>query len=204
MRFLPSNQKLFELFENHARLVMQASDLLLEGVNKGGPYLKIAAVRIAQIEQEADDLVHMVYSSLNSTFITPLDPEDIQALGSRLDDVLDGIEDTSYRISAYHLDSIPENAIRFCTIIHDCSKLLAQAVSALTTGKDTQPFCVEIHTLENDADELARNSIEGLLNGNGDPITTIKLKEIYDFLEETVDRCEDVADTLGNIVLKNA
>jgi predicted phosphate transport protein (TIGR00153 family) len=204
MNMLPTKMKLYELFEDHSRIVVQASELLLDAVRKGGSHLKVAAVRIAQIEQQGDELIHETLTNLNRSFITPIDPEDIHALGTRLDDVLDGLEDAAYRISAYHLDSIPPNAIRFCEIIHSCAEQIRSAVEALARSEDVRPFCVQIHTLENEADELDRESIENLLNGGGDPITTIKLKEIFDFLEETCDRCEDVADSLGNIVLKNA
>lgn len=204
MRLVPSKTKLYELFEEHSKLVVQASELLLDAAMKGGPNLKIAAIKIARLEQQADDLIHEVLTNLNRSFITPIDPEDIHALGTRLDDVLDGIEDAAYRFSAYQIEPVPENAVKFCEIIHRCAEQVAAAVEALVHSRDVKPFCVQIQTLENEGDELDRISLESLLNNDGDPITTIKLKEIFDFLEETCDRCEDVADTLGNIVLKNA
>src|SRR4249920_2273364 len=101
MRLLPRQEKFFDSFLDQARLIVEASRLLAEAVKAGNSHLSRAAVRIQQLEHEGDEIIHDTFTRLNQTFITPLDPEDIHSIASRLDDVLDGIEDAAYRMVAY-------------------------------------------------------------------------------------------------------
>jgi predicted phosphate transport protein (TIGR00153 family) len=204
MRLLPRQEKFFELFLSQVRVIEEAAQLLLEGARSGNSQLARNAVRIKQLEREGDELAHDIFTKLNQTFITPLDPEDIHALSSRLDDVLDDIEDSAYRMTAYRLEPIPPTVIELCEIVHHCAKALVKAFEALNKDAPLLDHCIEVNRLEDYADEVLRRAIAELFEREQDPISLIKLKEVYEFLEDTTDRCEDVADVLQNVVVKNS
>ena len=204
MKLLPRQEKFFDLFLSQVELISQASDLLLEGAKAGNSRLAAAAAEIQGLEHQGDEIIHDMFTRLNRTFITPLDPEDIHALSSSLDDVLDGIEDAAYRMAAYRLEPIPPDVVRLCEIVHSCSKTLKTAFEALDQGKALLDHCIEINRLEDDADKLVRGVLRELFQSDMNPIAFIKLKEVYEVLEDTTDRCEDVADTLQNVVVKNS
>ncbi|MGB9604281.1 MAG: DUF47 domain-containing protein, partial [Bryobacteraceae bacterium] len=126
MRLLPRHEKFFELFLSQVRVIEEAAQLLLEGARSGNSQLARNAVRIKQLEREGDELAHDIFTKLNQTFITPLDPEDIHGLSSRLDDVLDDIEDSAYRMSAYRLEPIPPTVVELCEIVHQCAQALVK------------------------------------------------------------------------------
>lgn len=204
MRFLPREEKFYSLFLNQVQIISEASGLLLEAVREGNSKLAEAAQQIQQLEHKGDEVIHDIFTRLNQTFITPLDPEDIHSLSSSLDDVLDGIEDAAYRMVAYRLEPIPATVVEFCGIVHDCSLSLRRAFEALNDDKPLLEHCIELNRLENTADKLARKALAELFQDNVEPITLIKLKEVYEFLEATTDRCEDVADILQGVVVKNS
>lgn len=204
MRFLPREEKFFALFLSQVQIIAQASDLLLEGVKAGNSQLAAAADEIQNLEHKGDEIIHDIFTRLNQTFITPLDPEDIHSLSSSLDDVLDGIEDAAYRMAAYRLEPIPPLVVELCRIVRDCSISLRAAFEALDNDKPMLEHCIEINRLENTADKLVRQGLTELFQSDIHPITLIKLKEVYEFLEDTTDRCEDVADILQGVVVKNS
>jgi predicted phosphate transport protein (TIGR00153 family) len=203
MKLSGNQDQFFQMLQDHSRLVQQASRLLADGAGKGGESLKVAAIRIGLLEQEADEVIHRLFVRLNRSFLTPIDPEDLHRLGAGLDDVLDGVEDAAYRLAAYQLDRIPDEMLRVCGMVQRSADSLAAAVVALSRNEDLTPHCVEINRLENEADQLTREAVDGLLTSEPDAILVLKLKEIYEFLEETMDRSEDVADVLRNVVVKN-
>jgi len=204
MRLLPRQEKFFTSFLGQVRLISEASRLLLEAVKQGNSHLSRAAVRIQQLEQEGDEIIHDIFTRLNQTFITPLDPEDIHSLSSSLDDVLDGIEDAAYRMVAYRLEPIPPTVTELCQVVHDCALSLEKAFDALNKDEKLLDHCIEVNRLEDYADQLVRRAVADLFQKETDPIALIKQKEIYEFLEDTTDRCEDVADVLQNVVVKNS
>ena len=204
MRLLPRQEKFFDSFLNQVRLISEASRLLAEAVKEGNSHLSRAAVRIQQLEQEGDEIIHDTFTRLNQTFITPLDPEDIHSLASRLDDVLDGIEDAAYRMVAYRLEPIPPVVVELCEVVHDSAKSLEKAFEKLDKDEKLLDDCIEVNRLEDYADLLVRRAVSELFQQEKDPIALIKKKEIYEFLEDTTDRCEDVADVLQNVVVKNS
>jgi uncharacterized protein len=204
MRLLPRQEKFFNSFIDQARLIAEASKLLLEAVKEGNSHLSRAAVRIQQLEHEGDEIIHDIFTRLNQTFITPLDPEDIHSISSRLDDVLDGIEDAAYRMVAYRLEPIPPTVVELCEVVHDSAKSLEKAFEKLNKDEKLLDDCIEVNRLEDYADLLVRRAVAELFQQEKDPIALIKQKEIYEFLEETTDRCEDVADVLQNVVVKNS
>lgn len=204
MRLLPRQEKFFNSFIDQVRLIAEASKLLLEAVKEGNSHLSRAAVRIQQLEHEGDEIIHDIFTRLNQTFITPLDPEDIHSISSRLDDVLDGIEDAAYRMVAYRLEPIPPTVVELCEVVHDSAKSLEKAFEKLNKDEKLLDDCIEVNRLEDYADLLVRRAVAELFQQEKDPIALIKQKEIYEFLEETTDRCEDVADVLQNVVVKNS
>jgi predicted phosphate transport protein (TIGR00153 family) len=204
MRFLPREEKFFELFLNQVQIISEASALLVEGVRTGNSRLAASAAEIQKLEQKGDEVIHDIFTRLNQTFITPLDPEDIHSLSSSLDDVLDGIEDAAYRMAAYHLEPIPPPVVELCGIVQSCTQSLRAAFEALNANKPLLEHCIEINRLEDAADKVVRQAVNELFLNNIDPITLIKRKEVYEFLEATTDRCEDVADTLQTVVVKNS
>jgi uncharacterized protein len=203
MRFLPREVKFFGYFRDQARLIKQAAKLLHENAKKGNSALAEAAEEINRLESKGDEIVHEVFTKLNQTFITPIDPEDIHSLGSYLDDVLDAIEEAAHRIVSYKVDPIPARVIEICATIEKISWVLEQAFEALSQDKPMLDHCIEVNRLEDDADVMVRAAIADLFENEKDPIQLIKLKEIYEYLEEATDSAEDVADALQNVVVKN-
>jgi predicted phosphate transport protein (TIGR00153 family) len=204
MRLLPREEKFYILFNNQATLIAEASRLLLEGVTSGNSRLAEVSKEIRVLEHRGDEVIHEIFRRLNQTFITPIDPEDIHALSTKLDDVLDGIEDAVYRLVAYRVEPIPETIVRLSEIVVACSKSVSLAVQALEKNEKLIDHCIDINRLENEADRLLRSTIADLFNKEKDCIVLIKLKEVYELLEATTDRCEDVADVLQNVVVKNS
>ncbi len=204
MRLLPRQEKFFSSFLDQVRLINEASSILYEAAKEGNSHLSRAAARIQQLEDEGDEIIHETFTRLNQTFITPLDPEDIHALSSSLDDVLDGIEDAAYRMVAYRLDPIPPTAIELCEVVRDCARSLEMAFQKLDKDEKLLSDCIEVNRLEDYADLLVRRAVAELFQQEKDPIALIKQKEIYELLEDTTDRCEDVADVLQNVVVKNS
>ena len=205
MKFLPREEKFFALFLKQVENITEASRLMLEGAKAGNSQLAKASEQIKGLESKGDEITHDIFTRLNQTFITPLDPEDIQALSVSLDNVLDGIEDAVHRMVAYQLQPITPTMQELCEIINQCATSLQKAFEMLDKKMDkVMEHCIEINRLENEADKVVRKAVAELFVKEKDPIVIIKLKEVYDFLEATTDYCEDVADTLQTVVVKNS
>jgi uncharacterized protein len=204
MRLLPREEKFYHLFTKQVEIISQASSLLVEAVRAGNSRLIRAATEVADLEHKGDEVIHEIFTRLNQTFITPLDPEDIHNLSSKLDDVLDGIEDTVHRLVAYHIDPIPQNMIALSEIVHGCATNMGKAFDALEKDGPIMEHCIEINRLENEGDRIGRSAVANLFDEESNAVTILKLKECYDILESTIDSCEDVADVLQNVVVKNS
>jgi hypothetical protein len=204
MRLLPRQEKFFDLFIKQSDIIAEAARLLREAVREGNSHLARAAARIQQLESEGDEIIHDILTKLHQTFITPLDPEDIHLLSSRLDDVLDGIEEAVHRMVAYRLEPIPTSVIELCDVVHDAAGSLQKAFLALHKDQAVLEHCIEVNRLEDYADQVLRRAIAELFRLEKDPIALIKQKEVLESLEDTADRCEDVADGLQNVVVKNS
>lgn len=204
MRLLPREEKFYEYFLTQVNLIAQAADALLQGVRAGNDQLAQTAIHIRGLEQKGDEVIHEIFRRLNQTFITPLDPEDIHSLSTHLDDVLDGLEDATHRIVAYHIAPIPPIVPELCHRILACAKSMQLAFQALTKNEKLIDHCIEINRLEEEVDQLVRRAVQELFENEKDPIQLIKLKEVYELLEQTTDYCEDVADALQNVVVKNS
>jgi predicted phosphate transport protein (TIGR00153 family) len=204
MRLLPREEKFYGLFLKQVEIISEATRLLLDGVRKGNARMAGAATEINVLEHRGDEVIHEIFTRLNQTFITPIDPEDIHNISAALDNVLDGIEDTAHRLVSYHINPIPPDLVTLSEFAQGCAKELHGALAALEKGGPIMPHCIEINRLENEADRIGRSAVADLFNKEKDPVTLIKLKEIYEFIENTIDSCEDVADVLQNVVVKNS
>jgi predicted phosphate transport protein (TIGR00153 family) len=204
MRLLPREEKFYHLFLKQVEIISEASRLLLEGVRGGRAHMAGAATEINVLEHRGDEVIHELFTRLNQTFITPIDPEDIHNLSSALDNVLDGVEDTAHRLVSYRIDPVPAPMVKLSEIVASCARALRAAFEALENSGPIMEHCIEINRLENEADLIGRASVVDLFDNEKDPITLIKLKEVYEFFEGTIDSCEDVADVLQNVVVKNS
>lgn len=204
MNLLPRDDTFYAGFLKQADIICKAARVLLDGVNLGNSRMAGAATEISVLENRGDEVIHGIFKRLNQTFITPLDPEDIHNISSALDDVLDGIEDTAHRLVSYDIDPIPRDMTELAGIVNSCAKAAKHAFEALQRKGNILEHCIEINRLENEADLVTRSAVAHLFHKEKDPITLIKLKEVYEFFEDTIDRFEDVADLLQNVAVKNS
>ena len=200
---IPQEKHFFDMIEEQSKNVLAGvNDLvdMLEHYENMDEKRKI----IKQKEEEGDKMVHNIHKELNKTFITPIDREDICDLTSSLDDILDNLEAVSERLVLYKIKKPPKYMLEFAKTLHKTSYNVNEAISDLRNLKDANQirnFCKEVHTLENKGDTLLRRAMAELFNGK-DAIEVIKTKELYDDLEAAIDRCEDVADVIGDILVK--
>ena len=204
MNLLPKDERFFDLLQQHVRILCQASELLITGLRTGYDRMSDMSKQMEALERSGDEVIHQIFRTLQSTFITPFDPEDIQTLATTLDNVLDSIEDATFRIVAYRLDPIPEPAVQLGRMIDDSCQALSRALTALRERKPVWDDCIEINRLENEADAVERTLVGKLFRSQIDPISLIKQKEVFEILENTTDFCEDVADVIQNVAVKNS
>jgi predicted phosphate transport protein (TIGR00153 family) len=162
------------------------------------------AERIKDIEHTGDNLTHTLLTRLNQTFVTPFDREDIQALSSRIDDVLDLIDAAASRIVTYKISHIRPGVADLAQILYETTRQVVVVVGALNKHDAVLEKCIEINRLENEADRLSRILIARLFDEEKDPVQIIKWKEIIEVIEAAVDKCEDVANVIETVTLKNA
>jgi predicted phosphate transport protein (TIGR00153 family) len=201
---IPRETRFYDDFERQSALIQKAAGLLHELVyNFADARAKMHAIK--EVEHAGDQITHEVVRRLNTTFITPLDREDIHALVSRLDDVLDYIEASSERLVVYRIKE-PTSACRaMADVIVNTAQAMDRAVRCLRNMAPAfHEHAVEVNRLENTADNLLRDSLAELFDKQPDPIEVIKWKEIYETMEIVTDRCEDVANVIEGIILKMA
>ncbi|MEP7362219.1 MAG: DUF47 family protein [Acidobacteriota bacterium] len=204
MRFLPREEKFYADFLKQAHLIEEAVTVLDAAAQIGNSEMVAAANKLKDIESRGDEIIHDVFTRLNQTFLTPLDPEDIHRLASHLDNVLDCLEESAYRISAYPLEPIPAPVTKLTAILVQLSREMIHAFEALSHDKQILQHCIEINRLENDADVVYRVAVAELFQTETNAIELIKRKEVYEVLEKATDFCEDVADVLQEVVVKNS
>jgi predicted phosphate transport protein (TIGR00153 family) len=201
-RLIPREERFFELFEQQAAHIAESAQRLREMIfDFSDAPAKAAAIK--ELEHAGDVLTHDVVKKLNTTFVTPFDREDVYALASRLDDVLDLIEAASDRLVLYRIKEPTSGARAFAEVIVKTCEAVREAVGCLRRARgDYQVHAVEVNRLENEADRLLKTLIAALFADVTDPIEIIKWKEIYETLEEVTDRCEDVVNVIEGIMLK--
>jgi uncharacterized protein Yka (UPF0111/DUF47 family) len=182
-RLLPRETSFFDFFERHAALTVEGTKEFLSMVSTGAN-VEGKAKRIKEIEHETDVITHHCVEALHKTFITPIERDDIHRLITKMDDVMDFVEAAAERISLYEISQMTQE-------VKDLADVLVRAAE-------------EVFGLENDADAILRKAVARLFKEERDPITIIKWKEIYEFLEVATDRCEDVANIIEGVVLEHA
>ncbi|HEV8129377.1 MAG TPA: DUF47 family protein [Candidatus Eisenbacteria bacterium] len=202
IRLLPTSPKFFELFERQSATVLAGARALKE-LAENFTHVEQKALRIKELETEGDHVTHDLIDSLNRTFITPFDREDIHALASALDDVLDNIEGVASRFALFKVRQLTPETKELIVIIEKGCAAIHEAVSCLRDRKKVQPLLVEINKLENDADMISRDMTAKLFETAADFRELIMWKELYGRLEATTDDCEDVANIIEGIFVKN-
>jgi predicted phosphate transport protein (TIGR00153 family) len=202
---IPKEEKFFQLFKQMTTNIIEGAKLLKDMLdNFENP--PESQRKIKDLEHKGDSITHEIIQKLNKTFITPLDREDIYSLASKLDDILDLIDASSQRVIMYNVESIPAEAKSLGFIILQSCLAVDKAVAMLGKRSNEQIFelCVEINALENEADRVSREAISRLFDEEKDPINLLKWKEIFETLEKATDKCEDAANILESVVVKNA
>ncbi len=202
-RLIPREEKFYDDFAALADQIRFGAGLLRAMLAPDRPIWD-KADEIKEVEHKCDFLTHEIIQRLNRTFVTPLDREDIYALARSLDDVMDAIDASATILRLYHIDTVRPGARELAHIILDSAEELVHAIKALEGRKGVAERAVEINRLENEADRAHQAAVQTLFQEERDAIVIIKWKEIFDFLEQATDRCEDVANVLEGVVVKHA
>ncbi len=201
--FAPKDREFFDLFEEAAANLVRGAELLHE-MFRGFPDTAPLSREILLAEQEGDRITHDILHRLNQTFVTPIDREDIIALASAMDDVVDLAEEVSDFMVLYKIEAPMDPAERLTQILRDACVQVAKAMPRMRAFEDISHYVVEIHRLENDGDRLMREGMASLFDKGVDPMVVIRWKDIFERLEEAIDATEHVADVLESIVIKNS
>jgi len=203
VRIVPRDTKFYAMFVEMAENLISGAKLMAELL---GDFRDVPerVRQLKEIEKHGDDMTHAVITKLNQTFITPFDREDIHRLASTLDDVLDLLNAAGERLVMYKIAAAPDAARELAQVVVRQAEEISTAVAKLDKHDTVLDRCVEINRLENEADEIARHAIATLFETETDPITLIKMKELYETLETATDKAEDVANVLETVVLKSA
>jgi predicted phosphate transport protein (TIGR00153 family) len=201
-RLIPREEKFYADFIAIADELKRAA-LLLEEMLASDPPVWDKADELKEIEHKCDFLTHEVYQRLHRTFVTPIDREDIHSIAGSLDDVMDSIDATAGYVRLYRIERVIPGARELAHIITNSTTQVRLAMEGLELRKGVAEHVVEVNRLENEADRAHQQALKQLFEDEKDPITLIKWKEILDYLEDTTDRCEDVADLLEGVVLKH-
>jgi uncharacterized protein len=203
IRLIPRETKFFELFAELS-IAMNEGARLLRGILEDPQDLAARVEQMQAIEHRGDRAIHAIMTKLNQTFITPFDREDIHRLASSLDDVLDFMNTAATRLVMYKIAQPPVAAAELAGILVLQTEELARGVSLLEKNGHVMQHCDEVNRLEDEADRVSRKAIGALFEKEKDPIQLIKMKELYEVLEEATDKAEDAANVLEAIVLKSA
>ncbi len=205
--FLSREERFFGLLRSSASNLHDVAVLLVDLMEEYRDIPQKVA-EIKRLEEVGDHVIHEIMRNLHRTFVTPLDREDIAALGERLDDVADDIEEAARNLMEFRIEQPTEKAIELARIIEQATQVLEQAVNKLhfrgAKLKDILPDSVEVNRLENEADQITSRAIGELFNNGTSAIEVLKWREIYGNLENAADHCEDAANVLEGVVLKNA
>jgi predicted phosphate transport protein (TIGR00153 family) len=205
MRFIPKEEKFFDLFEELADRIEAGGNLFLELV-KEEVYNETQTSRLKEIEHEADIITHRTYEKMHTTFLTPLDREDIHSLINKMDSILDMTEAAAARLVLYKVKETAPALIEQARVLSESIGKVKTIIHALRDMKHAELIiqtCVEIHTLENAGDVILRSIMAHLFENEQDVRELIKWKEIHERIEEAIDVCEDVSNIVEGIVLKN-
>ncbi|GAB2701158.1 DUF47 domain-containing protein [Paenibacillus thermoaerophilus] len=195
----------FDTLEEISLNILASAEYFAQSLSKQIDPAEVAKT-MKEYETKGDRCIHRIVTELNKTFLTPIDREDILALAGSLDDVLDEMEAVASRFDMYNLRSVDDSVIRMADILLRCAREIRDAMVLLSSKKllPIREHAIRLNELENEADDILRISIKQLFIEVKDPIELIKKKELYEMLEEATDCCEDVANTLETIIMRNS
>lgn len=205
LRIIPREEAFFDFFNAQSENVVEGARLL-KALLEDYTDVEQKRLLIDKTESHGDEITHKIIEKLNTTFITPIDREDIHALASALDDILDFINASAQRMHLYGITAVPEDAKKLANIILRASEethLLTKNMENLKDVKNMKCRWIEVNRLENEGDTVSRHAIAGLFRNESNPIEVIKWKEIYEHLEMAIDKCEDAANIIESVVLKH-
>ena len=201
--FIPREEAFFALFVDDAQNVLTAARMLVEFFGSYDQRERIAS-QLIDLEHKGDAISHDIGTRLEHTFVTPFDREDIHQLITRLDDVLDYIEEVADTCVLYKIEQpTPTAESQAAIIVQQCEELV-RALEKLKGFKGVAPHWIEVHRLENEGDRIVRRAIADLFTDGHDAVHIIRWKDVYSTLEDTIDACEDVANVIERIVVKHA
>jgi predicted phosphate transport protein (TIGR00153 family) len=202
---IPHDKIYFDMFEKQAGVLKEAAWQLV-ALTEDFTNVKEKRHEIEKLEHKGDQITHDIYKQLNTSFITPLDPEEISLLASTLDEVLDYIDGATEKMYYYNIGATDAHMIELAKIIHMSTTEIEGAVKGIRSLKDPRYIeerCIEVNRLENLADDVLAHAVTELFKTD-DAITIIKLKDIYEHLETATDYCEDVANVLSDIAIRHS
>ncbi|MBI4579051.1 MAG: DUF47 domain-containing protein [Planctomycetes bacterium] len=205
LSIIPRDRRFFDLFEEASALVVQAAQAYADMLRDYQQRERYVAI-IRQVEHDGDEVAHRTLAKLDTTFITPFDREDIYALMKLMDDVIDETDAAAKRLTLYQIAKPTDALIKQTDILLQATKMVAAAIRELRNLKNPAGLrerLIEIHAMENAGDDINHAATAELFSGAFDAIEVIKWKEIYELTERAIDRCEDVANTIEGIILKN-
>ncbi|HEX3046541.1 MAG TPA: DUF47 family protein [Bacillota bacterium] len=205
-RITPKEEIFFTLFVETMDASCRAAEKL-EALMSNYKNIEESIKEIEEIEHECDHHVHQIFEQLNKSFITPIDREDIHLIAKELDNITDTIESTAHRFRMLNVREIREDAKKMAKLIVECTRELRDVMADLKNMRRSASLrakIIEVNRLENEGDDIFRNAITNLFASSQDPMEVIKWKEIYEYLENTLDACEDVANSSEGVIMKHA
>jgi uncharacterized protein len=201
--FAPKEREFFDLFEEAARNAVRAAELLerlLEQWPDGGSELR---AQIVDCEHDGDRLTHDIIQRLNHSFVTPFEREDIIALASGLDDVIDFIEEVADFLGLYRIEAPMQQAQEMASVLRQSTRAICSAVPRLRSLQDIHEFTAEVNRLEDEGDRLFRDAVASLFERGIDPMIVIRWKDIFERLEDAIDSSETAVNILESVIIKN-
>jgi hypothetical protein len=203
LRLRPADTTFYDLFAQLARHLVEGAGLLAEMLGDGSDREDVAQ-KMRDAEHRADESTHEIVRRVNTTFVTPFDREDIYALASGLDDVMDFMEEAVDLVLLYEVERLPSELANQVDVLQRCADLTAEAMPRLQTMKDLEEYWIEVNRLENAGDKSYRRILAKLFGGKYEALEVLKLKDIVDSLESAIDAFEKVANTVEQIAVKES
>lgn len=203
MRILPRDEKFYDMFTQLAKRLTASATLLHEMFKSPGE-LNAKVATIKGLEHEADNLTHDIIDRIDRTFVTPFDREDIHALASELDDVIDLIDGTARRATIFRIQKTRPAAVVLAEVLERAARTVEEGVRDMKDAKHVYAISEKLKVLEEEGDAVYHDAMGALFAEGGDALEVVKWKDLYDKIEDALDQCEDVGNVLQSIALKNA
>jgi predicted phosphate transport protein (TIGR00153 family) len=200
--FAPKEREYFDLFEEAGNNCVLAADLLERMLDQWPDHGELTR-DVVICEQEGDRITHDIIQKLNQTFVTPFDREDIIALASGLDDIVDFIEEVADFLSLYRIEAPMLQAQEMARVLHEATRAIAAAIPRLRSLKDIHHYTVEVNRLENEGDRMLRSALASLFETGIDPMMVIRWKDIFERLEDAIDSTETAVNIIEGLIIKN-